>query len=495
MSTRAALYVRLSEETDATTSPERQRDITASYAAARGWDVVGTYEDLDVSATHARLARPALDRLRADIGAGKVDVVIVWRLDRLARKVLDLLTLLDEWRHHDAAVASATEGIDLTTAGGRAMATLIGVFAEMEADAIRERVTAGIDAVRKAGRFSGGTVPFGYTVAPHPDGRGRALVVEGSEADVIRRAASRVLEGERLYRVAADLNRDAVPAPRSAYRRVARSGGDPATADRGTWRVQSLRRLLTGDHIAGRQIHRGEPLRGPDGLPATVWAPIVPPSTLAALRARLEPSTDAPRPRVVRAARLLSGLVWCASCGSKMYVGGTEPYRVYGCPSAKNGVPCASPRISARGLEEHVLAEARRVLGPRRVTATVTERAPSDVEARLAEAEVAIRSTSASLADDAADVPALMARLTVLKETRSRLRAEAEGGAVLSYVVDTGLSWEETLDECEDDDARRRLLEQDLARVEILDRPSRTTRFDPSRVALEWTLDEIAAPS
>src|SRR4051794_7295856 len=150
---RAALYVRLSEETETSTSPARQEELCRKYAEDRGWTVVGVYADIDVSATHSGLDRPQLNKLREHGAAKAIDVVIVWRLDRLARTVLDLLTLMKQWSDGGCATASATENIDLTTPIGRAMVTLIAIFAEMEAEAIKARVRDSIDKLRRDGRF------------------------------------------------------------------------------------------------------------------------------------------------------------------------------------------------------------------------------------------------------------------------------------------------------------------------------------------------------
>src|SRR3712207_9154755 len=84
---RAAIYIRLSQETEHTISPAKQEEICRRYAEDRGWHVVGVYPDIDVSASHTRLDRPELARLREHCQAKAIDVVIVWRLDRLARSV------------------------------------------------------------------------------------------------------------------------------------------------------------------------------------------------------------------------------------------------------------------------------------------------------------------------------------------------------------------------------------------------------------------------
>lgn len=486
---RAAAYVRLSEETDTTTSPARQRDLCAKYAELRGWTITATFEDIDVSASKTGLDRPALGRLREAVTRGEIDVVLVWRLDRLARSALDTLTILKEWQDLGCAVASATEAIDLTTGTGKAMATLIAVFAEMESDAIKVRVAGAIDRMRRDGRFAGGTVPFGYVPVANPGGAGRVLALDGAEATVVREVADMVVAGHSLGRVARLLNERGVPAPRSEHRRLARSGKSTEGADPGVWRVQSLRRLLVSDHLAGRVTHRGQVIRDETGMPATIWEPILDPAVLHQLRALLEPE-GAPQERRVRQARLLSGLAYCAACGAKMYVQAADGRPLYGCPSRRNGVVCPSPRISAPALERYVAEAAIAMVGPRMLTRTVPMATESAGVARgvsFQEVERAIADTTAGLQADDADVPALLARLAALKETRAELRAAATP-VVFHVVQETGLTWAEAFNDA-DDEGRRLMLADEIDAVRIRPTTSRSRHLDVDRVEIVWSVD------
>lgn len=487
---RAVIYVRLSEDTEATTSPARQRDICRSYADHRGWHVVDIIDDdIDVSATHSGLDRRGLSRLRAKVAAGDVDVVLVWRLDRLARSVLDTLTLLKEWSDVGCSTASATEPVDLTTPIGKAMAALIAIFAEMEADAIKARVRGSIDALRRDGRFAGGTVPYGYTTSQNTHGAGRILTTDPAEAAVVREAADLIRAGHSLGRVCRLLNDRAIPSPRSEWRRLARAGRDTTDADVGTWRTQSLVRLLTSDHLAGRVVHRGELIRDETGLPAAVWEPILDGATLAHLRDLLAPDGDSPRRRRVRQARLLSGLARCAVCDSKLYVSTSGGRPTYFCPSRRNGVPCPSPRAGADALERHVMAEALDVLGDVRLTRTVplVDEETAGSGATYRDVEQAIADTTHALQADDADVPGLLTRLTALKERRAELRA-ATRPAVLYVVEETGETWGEAFSVA-DTDAQRLLLEAEVSVVRVSPIKGRAPRWDPSRIEIVWRPD------
>jgi DNA invertase Pin-like site-specific DNA recombinase len=488
---RAAIYVRLSEETETTTSPARQRQLCQSYADHKGWTVVSVIEDIDVSATHSGLDRPGLDQLRSLAAQARIDVVVVWRLDRLARSVLDTLTLLKEFTDEGVSTASATEPIDLTTPIGKAMVALIATFAEMEADAIKTRVRSSIDALRRMGRFAGGTVPYGYIPVANPDGPGRILAVDQAEAAVIREAADLIRDGHSLGRVARLFNERGLPAPRSEARRLSRQGRLDDAADRGVWRVQSLRRLMTSHHLAGRVTHRGAVLRGDDGLPLEVWPPILDGARLAHLRDLLDADADpATRKRNVRHARLLSGLAYCAVCGAKMYVQSTSGKPIYSCPSRRNGVACPSPRISAEQLEGHVLTEALAVCGERKLTRAVPlVDEPQDRRVSYREIEEAIEDTTKALQADDADLPALLARLAALKARRSELRDTADNAAVLFVIEETGETWGEAFTVA-DTDAQRLLLEQEIAAVRVKPTTSRSPHLDTARVEIDWSPDD-----
>ncbi|MFZ5481056.1 MAG: recombinase family protein [Myxococcota bacterium] len=149
--TRAALYVRCSTGHQ---DVGLQLDELRAVAAQRGWEVAGVYEDTGISGTER--SRPALDRLIADCKAGRVDVVVVWKLDRLARSVVHVCTLaesLHAWGVGLVSVRDAT--IDSTTPSGRFTLVILAAVAEMERALIVERVRAGVERARRNGKHLG----------------------------------------------------------------------------------------------------------------------------------------------------------------------------------------------------------------------------------------------------------------------------------------------------------------------------------------------------
>src|SRR5262245_35353029 len=150
---RACLYVRVSTATksrhgDTLASdqdPAVQEQPLRDLAAQRGWDVVKVYSD---RASGAKERRPGLDALRADARRGKFDVIVVWRFDRFARSVRQLVLALEEFQGLGIDFVSHQEALDTSTPMGRAMFTIIAAMAELERSVIRERVAAGLEYAR-----------------------------------------------------------------------------------------------------------------------------------------------------------------------------------------------------------------------------------------------------------------------------------------------------------------------------------------------------------
>lgn len=121
------------------------------YAAKRGWSIVAQIKEVGSGASQRELRTTLIAAARRR----KVDVVLVWRLDRWGRSVADLVSTLQELQHLGVGFVSLTEALDLTTPAGRAMAGLLAVFAEFERDILRERVRAGLAHARQQGRQLG----------------------------------------------------------------------------------------------------------------------------------------------------------------------------------------------------------------------------------------------------------------------------------------------------------------------------------------------------
>lgn len=142
------LYARVST-TDKGQDPELQLKGLREYARAREWNVFNEYVDIGQSGSKDR--RPDLDRLMEDARKRRIDGILVWKLDRFGRSLRSLVTILEELKDLGVQFVSYTENLDFSTPAGRAMVSLIGVFAEFERDLIRERVKAGLQNAKSKG--------------------------------------------------------------------------------------------------------------------------------------------------------------------------------------------------------------------------------------------------------------------------------------------------------------------------------------------------------
>jgi len=148
-SLRAGLYARVSTAEQQTLP--LQISAMHEYADRRGWTVVASIEDVGSGAKE----RPKREELIKLAKRRQVDVILVWRLDRWGRSLSDLTTSLRDLMSIGVEFASVTEGLDLSTPTGRAMAGMLGVFAEFERDILRERVLAGLAQAKRKGKTLG----------------------------------------------------------------------------------------------------------------------------------------------------------------------------------------------------------------------------------------------------------------------------------------------------------------------------------------------------
>ncbi len=146
MPLKVALYGRVSTDGQ---DPEVQLSALRLHASNRGWEIVEEYVDKGFSGAKER--RPALDRLMKEAWVGKFQAVLVWRFDRFARSVKNLISALEIFRTLKIDFVSLQEQFDTSTPIGQAMFTIIGVMAQLERDIIRERVKAGLERARAKG--------------------------------------------------------------------------------------------------------------------------------------------------------------------------------------------------------------------------------------------------------------------------------------------------------------------------------------------------------
>jgi DNA invertase Pin-like site-specific DNA recombinase len=169
---------------------DAQREACEAYVAsqrAEGWTLVRDHYD-DGGFSGGTLERPALQRLLRDIEQGRVDVVVVYKIDRLSRSLMDFSRLVETFEAHGVTFVSITQSFNTTTSMGRLTLNILLSFAQFEREVIGERIRDKFAASRARGMWMGGKVPLGYEV------RDRKLVINEGEAETVRRTFELFLE-------------------------------------------------------------------------------------------------------------------------------------------------------------------------------------------------------------------------------------------------------------------------------------------------------------
>ena len=236
---RCAVYTRKSSEEGLEqefNSLHAQREACEAYIASQkpeGWVLVrDAYDDGGISG--ATLERPGLKRLLGDIEEGLVDVVVVYKIDRLSRSLADFAKLVDIFDRHEVTFVSVTQSFNTTTSMGRLTLNILLSFAQFEREVTAERIRDKIAASRRKGMWMGGNVPWGYEV------RDRKLVVNAAEAAVVRSIFERFVATGSATVLARELRREGVRSNRGS---VVHKG--------------ALYRLLSNRVYIGEAVHKG----------------------------------------------------------------------------------------------------------------------------------------------------------------------------------------------------------------------------------------------
>jgi site-specific DNA recombinase len=332
---RVGVYVRRSTDDEHQPYSIEARDnrLTAYIGSQPGWRQAARFAD---DASGATTARPGLKRALAAARAGVIDVLLVYRVDRLTRSLRDLVTLLDDLDHAGVVFRSATEPFDTATAIGRMLVQMLGMFAQFERDTIIDRVIAGMERKAAAGKWKGGRRPLGYRV----DKATSILVPEADEAAVVRLVFG-------LY-----------TQDRLGARTIAHTLNDRGhrTTTGGQWSAHQVLRVLANRVYLGELTFRG--------ITATeCHPPIIGQATFAgAQRILAARGEDHAKRAANRSDYLLTGLMRCPTCGKAMIGTGahgrSRVYQSYTCFTRirYDTSRCAASRMDADAVEEAVIA-------------------------------------------------------------------------------------------------------------------------------------------
>lgn len=378
---RALIVVRLSRVTDATTSPERQVAACQELCAARGYEVVGIAEDLDVSAGKTTpFDRPQVGRWLQD--PTQFDVLVFFRVDRIVRRLFDLADLIRWSRQHSVTLVSATEAhFDLSTEFGDIIALLVAKVAEMELEAISERNASAFRHNYSRGKYRGGIPPWGYIPERNDDGEWR-LIQDPTQVVVIHEVVERVLKGDPLRAIAHDLTARGVLTTKDRFAQV--RGREVAGYE---WHSAPLKRALTSPTLLGRVVTReiatdaqgrtqrhanGKKVFGAeelvvaeDGSPVVRAEPILSREMFDRVGVELSGRENRKEP-TKRSSGLLLRIIYCGVCNRPAYrlKGGEGRKPRYRCSSAQYKEPCSNRSISLEWAEAELERRILMNMGP-----------------------------------------------------------------------------------------------------------------------------------
>src|ERR1700682_1809613 len=225
---RCAIYPRKSTEHGLElefNSREAQRDACEAYIksqASQGWRALPQHYD-DPAFSGGNLDRPALQKLLKDIDAGRIDVIVVYKIDRLTRSLADFAKLVEAFDAKSISFVAVTQQFNTTTSMGRLTLNVLLSFAQFERELSSERVRDKIAASRRKGKWTGGTVPLGY------DGKDKKLVINKIEAETVRAIFLLYLELKSFSKLVAELDRRGIVTKRRNTRFAKYNGAIPFT--------------------------------------------------------------------------------------------------------------------------------------------------------------------------------------------------------------------------------------------------------------------------
>lgn len=293
---RCAIYTRKSTDEGLDkdfNSLDAQREACAAYVLSQqheGWTLLPELYD-DGGHSGGTLERPALQQLLADVRSGKVDVVVVYKIDRLTRSLADFAKIVDVLDEAEASFVSVTQAFSTTSSMGRLTLNVLLSFAQFEREVGAERIRDKVAASKAKGMWMGGSVPLGYKAVD------RKLVVIPKEAETVREIMRRYLDADSIKALVEELGRDGFVSKRHISKRGNAHGGNPIK--RG-----ALKHLLSNPLYVGEVRHK-------DKIYPGLHEAIVDRETFDAVQAKLNARTSSgsaagPKRRLA----LLAGMIF-----------------------------------------------------------------------------------------------------------------------------------------------------------------------------------------
>jgi site-specific DNA recombinase len=456
---RCAVYTRKSTEEGLQqefNSLDAQREAAEAFIASQkheGWELVTDHFD-DGGYTGGNMDRPALKRLIAAIEARQVDCVVVYKVDRLSRSLLDFARMMGLFDRYGVTFVSVTQQFNTTSSLGRLTLNILLSFAQFEREIIAERTRDKMSAARKKGKWVGGHPVLGYDIDP----RGGRLVVNPDEADRVRAIYDLYLKYEGLVPVLQELDVRGWHTKRWTTESGNIRGGKKFTK-------ASLHGLLKNVIYTGMVNHKG-------GLYPGEHEAILEKATWDRVQTTLHRNGRGNGGGTKnKYGALLRGILSCGSCGAVMVHTYTmrraKRYRYYVCYNSqqRGWDHCETKSVSAQGIETAVLDSIRRLGSEPGLAAAVIEHTTEQAERRRKELETERTCSSRLLQRIQRDLA---------KAVADPKLASAERAGLLVRLQDELEATERRLTDIAD-----QLAALDQASVDISDVRSAPEQFDP----------------
>lgn len=378
-SVRCAIYTRKSTEENLEldfNSLDAQRESAEAYIASQkhaGWVCIPDRYD-DGGFSGGTVERPAFQRLMADVEAGRVDCIVVYKIDRLSRSLMDFARIMESLERHNVSLVSVTQQFNTTTSMGRLTLNILLSFAQFEREIISERTRDKIASARRKGKWTGGAPVLGYD--RERDNRGTRLIVNDGEATRVRAIFARYLELASILQTVHWIDANGwLNKQYTTNRGVPRGGKD---FDKSTLQKLLTNRLYLGQIVHNEQVYEGE------------HEAIVDEDLFGRVQAQLARNRNSGgKYQRNKYGALLKGLVRCRHCACGMshhYAsrgsnGSTRRYRYYVCQKAqkKGWAACPYPSLPAGELEQFVIDRIKETTGDPQVLREVVARAKEQI--------------------------------------------------------------------------------------------------------------------
>jgi site-specific DNA recombinase len=411
---RVAIVTRIStDEINQPYSLEAQTKGLEAFVSSQPGHVI-THRFVD-QASGATLDRPGLQAALSAAKTGEFDVLLVYRIDRLTRSIVGLMTIVEALDGAGVALRSATEPIDTQGPVGRMLLQLLGIFAEFERGLLIDRITKGFERKAARGEWLGGPGPFGY----HVESASKTLVPDPIEAAMVR----------KIFVAYADEHLGATGLANHLNGAGLRNRGDRL------WSNQTVLRVLRNPVYLGKISHGDDVYEGKHPS-------IVDDDLFARAQLLLDERAAVVENRAPNTSDyMLTGMLRCSACGGAYFGAGTKGrngfYRYYACRNrlTKGTYGCRSKRVAAEDLEAAVIGDliqtlSRSDLFEQAVASALVEAADTRprLQAELVSAEAQLRETEGALnhylrAFETGEMPAAICspRVTELTQRRDEL--------------------------------------------------------------------------